>query len=462
MRVEYLSQLESILKLRHEYSETRKYSELSKNSIKDINCTLMTDRVVNNIFIEIGKKRLMKIRSIKNYNHLSLDDINQDFFDQSQTLEYFWKKHLAIKVYLNDCRLFSGLEEKVKNNENKYRISKSIQEVEKYHELVTELFNERENLKKIKSNFSDLFEILSSLMIFMELKTSLQECKRRIMMAKTVGAINSQHVWIAEIISEKNSLEIIAEGIEDLSEILSSLPIFEKLLLDLKKHINYIMEEKNMEKINDYYIWFDELLSRKNDLKSIDREINEFRIFLKSNSFFKENKWLLLLEKDCANLKESNQIEKLHAKIKGQKKMLDAISEISTCWLEICENFHKLCEYSIINKIDNTFDVSKYFDKDKVNIINELSRLENQSALDYNKVLEIHNKLRNKFNHIKEIVNKLYPTLDFNSAHDLSDLIGNIFLLFINVSLIFFVWPFSYLIREIKKYFSIKKPVLDW
>ena len=497
MRVKYLSQLKGILKLRCEYSEARKQSALAKKSIKNINCTLMTDYVVNDNFTEIGKERLVKIRSIKNYNSLSIDKIDRNCSAQSKKLKSIWKKHLEIKDYLTNCKFFTGLKEKVKENEEKYHISKNIKEVEKHRKLITELFNERSNLNKIKKDFSDLFEILNSLPIFKALLASLQERKRRIMMANTIETINSQHAWIVELIKEKkilektakdvsslyeilNSLQIFKEllsslqehereimmaktiekikshhvwiiklikekkilnktvkDIQDLSQTLNSFPIYKKLLLDFKRHENCIIEAKDIETINNHYAWFDRIAKQKNDLNFIVYEINEFNKFFKNNSFFTKDKWLTLLEKDCANAKTSSQIEELNAKTKARKQLLSTIDKVSHSWDKMIQYCSDVYNQSVANE---------YCNKDKKSIIDRLSQLESQSKLDNSEARKIHNQLKKKFNHIRRMENKPYPCTGW---------ITDIFLFI-------FIWPFTYLIRKLDKSSSIKKPVLDW
>ena len=531
---QYLSKLESVLKLRYEYSEARIQDELSKESIKKLNCALVTDHVVNENFTGIVKERLVEIKSIKNYHFSSIDQISQNFSSQSRKLKSIWKKHLSIKNYVTNCKFFTGCEfftdwkGKIKENEDKYHISINIEEVEKHHVWIAERIKEKKVLEEIAEDVSSLYEILNSLPIFKGLLASAKECERRIIMAKTVEEVEKHHLWIADLIEEEEVLEKTAEDvsslyeilnslpifkgllvsakecerriimaktveeimsqsvwiadlikkggmqsflhgslhdiaihIQHLSRILDSLPIFKKLFVKFKRRKNHIIEAKNMETINNHYIGFKELLGWENALESITCQINEFREYTAHNSC--NNKWIVLLEKACANLEE-----------------LDQISDLGRC-LEPMKR--------TIADILNTKNMSKYLDKDRVAIIDELSRLESQSALDYNKILEIHNKLRNKFNHIFRIIREPYPLVDFADIPDFPDyildnipdnsigsllclvlLIPILFLALlrfsvvfsINIFLVFFIWPFIYLIRKEKKYFSIRKPVLDW
>ena len=345
MRKEYLSQLENVLKLRRENSDISKQFDLSIGSSKNISCTLTTAHIVNNNFSGIVEARLAKLKSIENYDHSSLDEVNRDFSDQSGEIESLWNDYLQIKNYLVSLKLFSGLEEKLKENEQKYHAAKNIEEVKKYHEITSKLFNKRKNLNRIV----------------------------RIM----------------------------------------------------------------------------------NDLKYISVEINKFREFFKNSSFFKEYKWVTSLEKDCANTKDSIQIEKLRTKVKARKQVLDTIRKISIDWLEMYKNLNQI--YT-----DPSATEHELFNKDRINIINKLSSLEKQSKLDCESAVEIHIQLEKKINSWMKIKEKPYPSLDFVEVDDLGDIIGNIFLFFFNIFLIFCIWPFTYVIRGVTKFGIMSKPVLDW
>lgn len=329
MRKEYLSQLENVLKLRRENSDVTMQFELSIESIKNIGLSLTADHIVHNNFSGIAEARLAKLKYIENYDHSSLDEVNRDFSDQSGEIESLWNDNSQIKNYLASLKLFSGLEAKLKENEQKYNVSKDIKEVKKHHKIISRLLNQRGNLKYI------------------------------------------------------------------------------------------------------------------------GHEINEFREFFKSSYFFKEDKWVASLEKDCANAKDSMQIEGLQKKIKARKKILDTISKISSDWLKMHKN--------LASESDR-----KLFDGDRVNIINKLSFLEKQSKLDYEKTIEIHTQLEKKINSWMKIEEKPYPILDFIAVNEIGDAIGNIFLFFINIFLIFCIWPFTYVIRGVTKLEIMKKPVLDW
>ena len=386
---QYLSKLESVLKLRYEYNEARIQDELSKESIKKLNCALVTDHVVNENFTGIVKERLVEIKSIKNYHFSSIDQISQNFSSQSRKLESIWKKHLLIKNYVTNCKFFTGCEfftdwkRKIKENEDKYHISISIEEVEKHHVWIAERIKEKKVLEKIAEDVSSLYEILNSLPIFKGLLASAEECERRIMMAKTIEEVEKHYVWVVDLIKEKKVLEEIAMNVQ-----------------------HYLSQT----------------------LKSLNKSYN--------------NKWMVFFEKACANLKESNQIGNLSAVLSFM--------------------FGSSFERMRIEDILNNRDMSKYLYKDIIAIINEPSRLESQSELSYREVSEIRHKLSYKFDQIINIIKEPYPVVDFYSVYNIFDLIANVFLFFINIFLVFFIWPFIYLIRKIKKYFSIKKPVLDW
>ena len=408
MRKECLSQLENVLKLRRENSDVEMQFELSIKSIKNIGFSLTADHIVHNNFSGIAEARLAKLKSIENYEHSSLDKINRDFSSQSNELESIWKQHLKIKSYLANLEIFNGLKEKVKENEQKYHAAKNIEEV--------------------------------------------KEC--------TVGTINSQHVWIADLIREEKTLKKIASDVQNLSKILNSLPIFEKLLEDLKNHENNMREAKSIETINSNHTWFCKWLNKENVLKYISREISKFRKFFKNSPFFKEDKWVTSLEKDCANAKDSTQIEKLRTKIKARKKILNTISKISSDWLKMHKNLSQI--YT-----DPSAAEHDLFDKDRINIINELSSLEKQSKLDYESAVVIHIQLEKKINSWIKIKEKPYPSLGFLEGNDTDGnivilVIANIFVLFINIFLFFCIWPFTYFIRDMAKEEIMKKPVLDW
>ena len=166
MRAAYLSQLENILRLRCEYSDL----ELSKKSIKNINQKLLNDHIVNNKFSRIAEKRADEISAIENYSYSSLDDINSGFADQSDKLESIWNEYSAIKDYLTNDELFGGLAEKIKENEEKYHISRNIEEVNKHHELVIELSDERKTLDSIRAEIWLSRQMLDSLPIFKGIK----------------------------------------------------------------------------------------------------------------------------------------------------------------------------------------------------------------------------------------------------------------------------------------------------
>lgn len=393
MKAEYLSQLENILGLRREDDGVRKQFALSKKSIENINQVLMSDHILIDNFTGIAEEIAINVRSIENYGHSSLDDINSDFSDQSNNIESIWDDYSTINAYLTNQELFSGLADKVKKNGEKYHSSRNIGEVKKHHKLVSDLLNDKKVLDKVAKDVQELSKILDALPIFKGLQAELQEHKDSIVRAKTVGTINSHHVW------------------------------------------------------------FVDLIKRKNELKYIDHEIGQFKKFIKNNLFFKENKWIELLEKECASAKESDKIKQLHTKTKGRKQLLDTIDNLTNDWDKMVEYCSNVYERSIAIKNCN---------KDKDDIIRELSLLESKSGLDDNKVKNIQKQLNKKLRHIKGIVDKSYPSVEYESYPDFWEGVLNVIFFIVNVLLFIFIWPFIFMSRSSDKSSSIEKSVLEW
>lgn len=393
MKAEYLSQLENILGLRREDDDVRKQFALSKNSVENINQVLMSDHILIDNFTGIAEESAINVRSIENYGHSSLDDVNSEFVDQSNIIKSSWGDYSTIKAYLTKQELFSGLAEKVKENEGKYHSSRNIGEVKKHQKLVSDLLNDKKVLDKVVKDVQELSKILDALPIFKGLQAELQEHKNGIVRAKTVGTINSHHVW------------------------------------------------------------FVDLIKRENELKYIDREIGQFRQFIKSSSFFKEKKWIELLIKECLSAKESGKIIQLHANTKARKQLLGAIDELSNDWDKMIKYCSCAYEQSFATKNCN---------KDKDDIIRELSLLESKSRLDNSKVKNIHKQLDKKMKHIKRIEDKSYPSIDYPGSDDFWELIGSIIVFFVNVFLFVLIWPFVLMSRSSDKSSSIEKSVLEW
>ena len=261
---------------------------------------------------------------------------------------------------------------------------------------------------------------------------------------------------------QSKKLKSIWEQYLKIKDYLANLEIFNGLKEKVKENEQKYHAAKNIEEVKKCHEIITELLNEGtnldriiNDLKYINREINKCREFFKNSSFFKEYKWLTSLKKDCANVKDSMQIEKLATKIKARKKILDTISKISSDWLKMHENLSQI--YTDPSAIEH-----ELFDKDRINIINKLSSLEKQSKLDYESAIEIHLQLEKKINSWMKIKEEPYPSADFVAVNEIGDAIVNILVFFINIFLIFCIWPFTYVIRGVAKDEIMKKPVLDW
>lgn len=344
MQTEYLLQLENILELRREDDDVRKQFKLSKKTIENINQVLLSDHILIDNFTGIAEERAVTVRSIENYGYSSLDDVNSEFADQSNKIKSIWDDYSTVKTYLIKQELFSALAEKVKGNEEKYLASRNIGEVKKHHKQVSTLLNEKKRLDKVVKDVHELSKILDALPMFKGLLTALQEHKNSIIRAKTVRTINSHHVW------------------------------------------------------------FVDLMKSKNELKYIDWEISEFKQFVKNSSFFKENKWIELLKKECASAKESDKIKQLHTKTKERKQLLGAIIKLSDDWYKMMEYCSTVYEQSV---------ATKYCNKDKEAIIGELSLLEKKSELDNSKLEKLQKKIEKKTSKIMELKQRTYPLIPF-------------------------------------------------
>jgi hypothetical protein len=389
MKAEYLSQLENILELRHENDDVRKQFKLSNKSIENINQVLLSDHILIDNFTGIAEERTVTIRSIENYGHSSLDDVNSEFTDQSNIIKSIWDDYSMVKTYLTKQELFNGLAEKAKENEDNYQASRNIGEVKKHHKQVSELHN------------------------------------------------------------EKKSLDKVVKDVQELTKILESLPIFKWLLVALQERQNDIIRAKTVETIYSHYIWFADLIKSKNELKYIDREIKSFKKFIKKNTFYKQKKWIELLEKECVSAKYSGKIKQLHIKTKARKQLFGTIDKLSKDW-------GKMFEYCTV--VYSRPIATKHCNKDKEDIIKKLSLLESKSVLDDNKVKKIQKQLNKKLKHIKEIVDKPYSSIEYKSYTDFWDVLLNVIYFFVNI----LIWPFALMSRRSDKSLSIEKSVLEW
>ena len=485
MRKEYLSQLKNVLKLRRENSDVKIPFKLSIESIKNIGLSLTADHIVHNNFSGIAETRLAKLKSIENYEHSSLDKVNRDFSSQSNKLKPIWNQYLKIKSYLANLKIFNGLEEKIKENEQKYHAAKSIEEVKEYHKITIELLNEKKNLDRIWNQHLIIKNYLANLKIFNGLEEKVKENEQKDHTAKSIEEVKEYHKITIELFNEIINLDRICNQHLEIKdylglEIKDYLGIFNGLEEKVKENEQKYHTAKSIEEVKEYHKITTELLNERpnldrigNDLGYIRCRINECRKFFKNNSFFKEyyNKWAISIEKDCANAKDSIQIENLKTQIKFRKKILGAISKISSDWLKMRENLSQIYTSSSAPE-------HELFDKDRINIINKLSSLENQSKLDYENAVKIHNQLKRKINSWMKINTKPYPIFGFFPFRRHDDfsfreydseggIVNNIILFFVNILIfpIFFIWPFTYVTKGVtryKRYKIMKKPVLDW